>query len=398
MATKSTKGILPNGNKVKYNVEADDDIIHPLAKTFPLLNEQDRAALQASIKANGLREKIRVANGKIIDGRNRFNEMSQIPKFKAAMEATSNGTFATAYFEDLGKMTDAKIAQYIMDANFNRRNMTKGQTACVAAEFHNITRSDAGKRSQGEDTGPTMDELSDRFGVSKRYIAQAKALRDNVPEAFELVKLAEVDPQNPEREMLTLTEAYNGLQSALAQGAAEGLKASLKGRQAFDIADIMRRYASRLKEEKDAEKATAEAKAPKSATKADTEDADVDRAVDNIFGDDVDGDDEAEEIEDDGDKDGEEDGDDGIGPSGGDGSKPDRAATASEKPAAPREKREPEVEFNNDKFLQFTDALQEFAAEHLEPEHKMKIDGLVNAFYDTHNKEKWEKTLKAFNS
>jgi hypothetical protein len=45
---------------------------HPLADLFPLMRGSDFAALLGDIQSNGLREKIVLYQGKILDGRNRY--------------------------------------------------------------------------------------------------------------------------------------------------------------------------------------------------------------------------------------------------------------------------------------------------------------------------------------
>jgi hypothetical protein len=44
---------------------------HPLANTFPLMNGAEFNELVADVKRDGLREKITLYQGKVLDGRNR---------------------------------------------------------------------------------------------------------------------------------------------------------------------------------------------------------------------------------------------------------------------------------------------------------------------------------------
>jgi len=89
--------------------------IHPLADLFPMMSKQELAALADDIKANGLREPIKVTTeGLIVDGRNR------------------QAACALAKVEPVYETVNGDAGDRIISANVFRRHMTKGQIAILA--------------------------------------------------------------------------------------------------------------------------------------------------------------------------------------------------------------------------------------------------------------------------
>lgn len=90
---------------------------HPYADQFPMLGEDELAELVESIRANGLRNPIVVTtDGLILDGRNRA----------AACEAAGIEPTTVVYEGD-------DLAEYVIDCNVTRRNMTTGARAMSTA-------------------------------------------------------------------------------------------------------------------------------------------------------------------------------------------------------------------------------------------------------------------------
>jgi ParB-like nuclease domain len=107
--------------------------VHPDAAIYPMLSGDELAALAADIKQNGLRFPIILdAEGKtLIDGRNRL----------AACELVG----VEPRFERLNG-EDPKA--FIVSANLERRDMTRGQKA-MARAFHYPEPERGGKREAG---------------------------------------------------------------------------------------------------------------------------------------------------------------------------------------------------------------------------------------------------------
>lgn len=90
---------------------------HPYADKFPMLSECDLADLADSIRANGLRNPIVLTNdGLVLDGRNRV----------AACAMAGIEPEVVVYEGD-------DLAEYVIDCNVTRRNMSTGARAMATA-------------------------------------------------------------------------------------------------------------------------------------------------------------------------------------------------------------------------------------------------------------------------
>ena len=90
---------------------------HPLAALFRRMDDAEFEALKASIRASGVREPIRLYEGKILDGRNRY---------AAALEVGYN-LKACHFIEFVG--TSAEAEAYVLDTNAKRRQMSDADKA-----------------------------------------------------------------------------------------------------------------------------------------------------------------------------------------------------------------------------------------------------------------------------
>ena len=91
--------------------------VHPYADKFPMLPQAELEELAQSIRDSGLRQPIVVTvDGLILDGRNRFQACRM-----AGVEPES------VVYEG------ADLAEYVLDSNITRRNMSTGQRAMATA-------------------------------------------------------------------------------------------------------------------------------------------------------------------------------------------------------------------------------------------------------------------------
>ena len=105
---------------------------HPLADLFPLMEGAEFDALVADIKANGLREKIDLYQGKVVDGRNRYLALQRLGTdpsadpskyFRKAIYAHSVGGEIASHEQD----NDARVLAYVISKNIHRRHLTPEQ-------------------------------------------------------------------------------------------------------------------------------------------------------------------------------------------------------------------------------------------------------------------------------
>lgn len=126
--------------------------VHPAAELFPIMSDEEIGQLAEDIKANGLIHPLVLdSDGQLVDGRNRLKACKLIdiePVFE-----TLNGQDPVAY---------------IVSANLNRRNLTKGQQAMALAMIY----PEAEKGGRGKRSG----NLKESLGFSAMRLSQARAV------------------------------------------------------------------------------------------------------------------------------------------------------------------------------------------------------------------------------
>jgi hypothetical protein len=105
---------------------------HPLADLFPLMEGEDFDALVADIAANGLREKIDLYQGKIVEGRNRYRALQRLginpsadqkQYFRKAIDAHTVGGEIAPHEQS----NDDRVRAYVISKNIHRRHLTPEQ-------------------------------------------------------------------------------------------------------------------------------------------------------------------------------------------------------------------------------------------------------------------------------
>lgn len=201
---------------------------HELAKLFPMMEPDARSKLAESIVADGLMEEIILHEGKILDGRNRYDiclENGIEPDFFE---------WAKLPLQQRG----ASPLDYVWAHNFLPRHLTPSQKAVIAAEAVPYFTAEAKKRQgqrNGDATLPPQGGNHNEFNQDNGYDpadeSQARGQRTAAaiaaqatgasPRSVErAVKLRKLDPKKLEAVKsgkLTLVEAERGEKKAKAK-------------------------------------------------------------------------------------------------------------------------------------------------------------------------------------
>lgn len=133
---------------------------HELANLFPLMDESQYSDLVVDIKENGLVESIVLHEGKILDGRNRYN---------ACNDAGVEPNFVEYEGED--------ALSYVISLNLNRRHLNESQRAMIGARLTNMKVGDNQYGRENSTTLTTNKDASQKLNVSDYSIKKAKQVQ-----------------------------------------------------------------------------------------------------------------------------------------------------------------------------------------------------------------------------
>ena len=144
------------------NIQAITNLkAHPATQCIPSMTEPERIALRADIKGKGQRDSIKVVEGMIIDGRERYRICREL------------GIQPKVEFIDLPEGMTA--TDLVMGFNFHRRNLTDSQRALIAASMSN-TKVGSNQASKGV---ITQGEAAAIYGVSRDSLIRAKKVLES---------------------------------------------------------------------------------------------------------------------------------------------------------------------------------------------------------------------------
>lgn len=174
---------------------------HSVANLFPMMTASEIEALKGDIAQNGLREPIYLYQGKIIDGRNRYI---------ACLETGVKPIFRE--YEG----TESNLIDFVISLNLVRRHLNTSQKACLAVEIlpelekrtkDNLSKKmSAIRKGKAEDSAILQNLNSSQtaskiFGVSERYIFDAKKLLKESEVLFHEVRKGKLTLQQAKKQL-----------------------------------------------------------------------------------------------------------------------------------------------------------------------------------------------------
>ncbi len=175
---KNSSSVARNSAKTSVTLSIQSEYtIDPCCAAIPPMHHDEYQSLKASLLRNGQLEPILVFEDRIIDGRHRFsacNELGINPVFK----------------QFVGTYEQAKSMAF--SVNINRRQLTMGQKALVAAKLTMPTASEGKSGNRAGIPAPlTQVEAASLFGISRDTVQRGcTLLREADPALIEEVRSA----------------------------------------------------------------------------------------------------------------------------------------------------------------------------------------------------------------
>jgi N6-adenosine-specific RNA methylase IME4 len=167
---------------------------HPLADIFPLVEGDDFDELVKDIRERGLRERIELLTGQILDGRNRY--LACVAAGLIPVELTAPNAGHLRYFHSYvpaGADTPSQdeLVAYVISKNLRRRQLNESQRAQVAARLGKLQH--GGDRSKPSIEGLSTEKRASMVNVGRASVERADAVeRDGVSELQRKVQTGEL--------------------------------------------------------------------------------------------------------------------------------------------------------------------------------------------------------------
>jgi ParB-like chromosome segregation protein Spo0J len=148
---------------------------HPLADLFPVMPFKDLEALAEDIKRNGQHDPIITFEGKLLDGRHRFQACQM-----AGVEPN---------FEEF---TGTDPVAFVISKNLHRRHLTSSQRAVIANEMAQLPRGNPQLQPNVVITTISQSQAAELMDVSRDQVAKARRVAKEAPELVEPIRHGEM--------------------------------------------------------------------------------------------------------------------------------------------------------------------------------------------------------------
>jgi hypothetical protein len=148
----------PPKQETKPLAKAVELVAHPIANIFPRMSNAEFDDLVEDIKEKGLQEHIWLYEGKILDGRNRYQACKDAGKPCPTRNYTGNDPHG-----------------FVISANLKRRHLDESQRASVAAL---LVTTKWGDNQHREERSIDLSSAADMLNVSKKSVQRAVVVRD----------------------------------------------------------------------------------------------------------------------------------------------------------------------------------------------------------------------------
>lgn len=164
---------------------------HPLANLFPLIEGAAFDELVADVKANGVRERIVILDGMILDGRNRYRAGIAAGLIDADAPAHT-GISMQPWCELYLPETEGDPLDWVLSKNLHRRHLDESQRAALGAKLETLAHG-GDRKDQDATLHLNRANIGKLVNVSPRTIAKASKVKsEGAPELFGAIERGEV--------------------------------------------------------------------------------------------------------------------------------------------------------------------------------------------------------------
>lgn len=190
----------PAANPPHYPFKDDPFDSHPYAEIFPMMSEEEIEELANDIEANGQLNPIKIYDGKILDGRNRYAALEALNHRRLVENKPPMPLTYGVFLKEINPVNDARALSFVKSHNITRRSLTPKQRAQIAVKLAE-TYADIAKREEQwrkeHQNSPTFvnhktplhsdKQAAKEVGAGQQSVSRLRAIKREDPELYERV-------------------------------------------------------------------------------------------------------------------------------------------------------------------------------------------------------------------